>query len=159
MKKTIKFLAVCSVLGIAMLAPLSAQRYARPNQPEPNQNFQRSAGDFFDYCGHFHTRGMAADDDVIIGKIRAIDQKSNTVRIADTDGKEFSVLITPFSKITECDKNHYRQNPVTFLDQSDLQRGDWVIVRLFDTDTKTAVACHIGVYKNRISREELENAK
>ena len=74
----------------------------------------------------------------LIGKISFVEEKTGTLKITDTDGKETSVIISPFTKIRVDDANDEKTI-------SDIKKGDWILYSLFNTETEKKIAARIYV--------------
>lgn len=100
----------------------------------------------------------------VIGTIKKISSDASLITITNTDGKDETFALTPFTKICippERALNQQAENP----DQkpelppppcstaADLQKDDWVIVKTAATDTKTPVAGIIFVSKKTVEKK------
>lgn len=74
----------------------------------------------------------------LLGKIVSIDEKNGVLNIADADGKETAIIISPFTKIRINDEKAEKT-------VSDIKEGDWILYSLFNTETEKKIASRIYV--------------
>ncbi|MCQ2585542.1 MAG: hypothetical protein MJ185_08120 [Treponema sp.] len=74
----------------------------------------------------------------LLGKIVSIDEKNGVLNIADADGKETAIIISPFTKIRINDEKAEKT-------VSDIKKGDWILYSLFNTETEKKIASRIYV--------------
>lgn len=74
----------------------------------------------------------------LLGKIASIDEKNGVLNIADADGKETAIIISPFTKIRINDEKAEKT-------VSDIKKGDWILYSLFNTETEKKIAARIYV--------------
>lgn len=84
--------------------------------------------------------------DALIGQVSSVDEKNGTMKIADADGKETTVIICPFTKIFVADNS--KEAPKGEKTVSDIKKGDWVLYSVFKTETEKKVAARVFV-KNK----------
>lgn len=76
----------------------------------------------------------------LIGQISSVDEKKGTLTIADMDGKETVVAVSPFTHIRLSDSKDEKTI-------SDIKKNDWVMYSLFNTETEKKVVSRIFVKK------------
>lgn len=158
MKKTSKTIMV--LICITALGTSSA--FARKNNRGRQQPLPQQAS-----CTNFCGRGGMKNESekVVIGTVKSADSKSMTVVITDTEGKDQKISVTPFTRIHSCiqpqNRSRTQNIPPEILTISDLRKNEWVMIKLFDTETSTPSASKILVNRNPPSEKELEtiNAK
>ena len=70
---------------------------------------------------------------------------SDSISFKDADENEKSVKITPFTRIEKRKDNSDSEKKFEKLSVSDIKKGDWLIVSVFETDTKSKIASRILV--------------
>ena len=78
-----------------------------------------------------------------IGQVTEI--TSDSISFKDADENEKSVKITPFTRIEKRKDNSDSEKKFEKLSVSDIKKGDWLIVSVFETDTKAKIASRILV--------------
>ena len=78
-----------------------------------------------------------------IGQVTEI--TSDSISFKDADENEKSVKITPFTRIEKHKDNSDSEKKFEKLSVSDIKKGDWLIVSVFETDTKSKIASRILV--------------
>ncbi|MCI7798190.1 MAG: hypothetical protein MR555_00555 [Spirochaetia bacterium] len=78
-----------------------------------------------------------------IGQVTEI--TSDSISFKDADENEKSVKITPFTRIEKRKDNSDSEKKFEKLSVSDIKKGDWLIVSVFETDTKSKIASRILV--------------
>lgn len=77
------------------------------------------------------------EDKVLIGIVKSIDDKNGKLTLINSDGKDVSVIVNPFTVIFSDEKKEK-----TF---SNIKIGKWVKVSLFKTETEIPVAARISI--------------
>ena len=111
---------------------------------------------------HQNPCGMIGEDRKadLLGTVSAVDDSKQIVTIKDADGKETQVHVNPLTRIHEMEKpetkpdsedknrpNERKWPEINELKLEDLKAGAWVMVKKFDTETKTLEAARIMVAK------------
>ena len=78
-----------------------------------------------------------------IGQVTEI--TSDSISFKDADENEKYVKITPFTRIEKRKDNSDSEKKFEKLSVSDIKKGDWLIVSVFETDTKSKIASRILV--------------
>lgn len=160
MKKSVKIISTGILLSALVSSGLFAQNF-KPAGAQPDENSQALDAPNFDQGKKHGRRGPCFDfrdndEEKIIGTVKSINTNANQVTITNTDGKDVTVAITPFTKICiqgekkapkDGEKPSSKELPPPESSISDLAKGDWVIVSPAKTDTKTTVAGVIFVAK------------
>lgn len=77
----------------------------------------------------------------LIGQVSSVDEKKGTLTIADMDGKETVVAVSPFTHILISDSKDEKSI-------SDIKKNDWIMYSLFNTETEKKVASRVYVKNN-----------
>ena len=77
----------------------------------------------------------------LIGKVSSVDEKAGTLTVADMDGKETVMAISPFTRINAIDS----RDDITI---SDIKKNAWIMYSLFNTETERKVASRVYVKNN-----------
>ncbi|MDY2843694.1 MAG: hypothetical protein SOT81_06880 [Treponema sp.] len=162
MKKTVKttvtfaLVAALASAGFSQSALKSSENPMRPDVSVPNgieghKNFKKFAGQKI--CAK-------TEDEVLIGKVKSVNLKSNEITVTNSDGKDVVVKISPFTKVNveitdqnfkrlppkepaELPKSGEMTNPnekgkmPKIDDISEIRSGSWVLVSLFKSETKS----------------------
>ncbi len=162
MKKTIKLVCTLAIFGLATTAIFAQQKGGEPDPkknprkpPVENLPPQMPAPHSFGF------KECSFDDEIIIGTVASVDLQNNTIAIVNTDGKNLNIVVTPFARIHPTPKP-MAKNPNDRPDEqalpnpnykpfelNNIKKGDWVLVKKFNTDTKSIVAGSILVFENR----------
>ncbi|MCI5829506.1 MAG: hypothetical protein SPJ89_07715 [Treponema sp.] len=114
----------------------------------------------------WHNENLKAE--VIMGTVKASDAKAQTITLADSNGKEFTVHVNPMTKIVKCQKNEVpadcppnadgkNKRPAKIpcfnkLKLSDIAAGTWVCVKEFNTAGGTHEAARIKVFDAEVKQ-------
>ncbi len=165
MKKTVKttvtfaLVAALASAGFSQSALKSSENPMRPDVSVPNgieghKNFKKFAGQKI--CAK-------TEDEVLIGKVKSVNLKSNEITVTNSDGKDVVVKVSPFTKVNVeiTDQNFKRLPPKEPAelpksgempnpnekgklpkmpksdDISEIKSGSWVLISLFKSETKS----------------------
>lgn len=78
---------------------------------------------------------------LLIGQVSSVDEKNGTLKIADVDGKETVVAVSPFTRIHLNDSKDAKTI-------ADIKKNDWVMYSLYNTETEKKLASRIIVKNN-----------
>ncbi|MCR4741349.1 MAG: hypothetical protein K5866_00550 [Treponema sp.] len=164
MKETKKFtlvFAIITLIGSSLVFARSNPKINKDNQKDSAKKMEMNGED-----------GNLPKIDYI-GKVTAIDTENSSVTIADADGNEFTVIISPFTHIKKADMEKAPENPPKdmkdapadlslpkglknppkmdgdlpeneeSLDISAIKTGDWLMISIYKTDTKNLLASRI----------------
>lgn len=81
--------------------------------------------------------------DFSIGQVTEV--KTDALSFKDADGNEKSVKLSPFTKIEKCTEKSASEKKFKKVSVSDIKKDSWVIVSVFETDTKAKIASRILV--------------
>lgn len=81
--------------------------------------------------------------DFSIGQVTEV--KTDALSFKDADGNEKSVKLSPFTKIEKRAKKSDSEKKFEKVSVSDIKKDSWVIVSVFETDTKAKIASRILV--------------
>ncbi len=104
---------------------------------------------------------------VIIGIVRKVNSSEGTIVVVNTDGKDETVKITPFSRVkikgdsfarrqNKNDGDKLSQNKTDKV--SEIHSGAWVMIKTYKTETKSKIASSVFV-KNNPPPVDLSDAK
>lgn len=163
MKKTIKLFTAFALAAALMAGTLYAQETKKSENPM-RPDTEVPARNHLDLRGHGQGRhGFAPkqeDENLIVGKVKTANTKTNVLTITNLDGKDVSLTLTPFTMIhiineeppkAPEDKPADNREELTPLPAragiQDLSKGDWVLISTLNTDTKTKTAARVLVQK------------
>ncbi len=160
MKKSVKIISTGLLLSALVSSGLVAQNF-KPAGNQPDANAPSLDAPSFDQEKKHGRRGpcfdiMDNDEEKIIGTVKSVNTGSNQITVTNTDGKDVTVAVTPFTKICiqgerkapkDDEKPSSKELPPPKSSITDLTKGDWVIVSPAKTDTKTPVAGVIFISK------------
>ena len=114
----------------------------------------------------WHNENLKAE--VIMGTVKASDAKAQTITLADSNGKEFTVHVNPMTRIVKCQKNEVpadcppdsdgkNKKPAKMpcfneLKLSEVAPGTWVCVKEFNTAGGTHEAARIKVFDAEVKQ-------
>ena len=162
MKKSIKIILAAVLLSVFSGTSIFAKSpRAEEKKDQPRERAYQHRRNDFPPRPHFN---MFDDDSVsVIGTIKKISSDASLITITNTDGKDETFALTPFTKICippERALNQQPENPEQKPElpppcstAADLQKDDWVIVKTAATDTKTPVAGIIFVSKKTVEKK------
>lgn len=163
MKKSIKIILTAVLLSVFAGTSIFAKspRAEEKNDQPREHSFKHGRNDV-PPRPHFN---LFDDDSVsFIGTIKKISSDASLITITNTDGKDETFALTPFTKICippERALNQQAENPDEKPElppppcstAADLRKDDWVIVKTAATDTKTPVAGIIFVSKKTVEKK------
>jgi len=85
-------------------------------------------------------RFSEADSKQTMGTVSSVNKDTGMITVTDVDGKDTQIHVSPITRLME-EKN---ARPVE-ADFSDIEKGSWVMVAAFNTDTKILEAAHIFI--------------
>jgi len=135
MKKLGKTL-LCTAFAVVLGAgTMFAQGRGNMNRGE---GFERGMGKGMGRNCQIAEDGTVTPPKAMIGQVTAIDEKNGTIKIADLDGKETVVSVSPFTQICVDDSKDLKSI-------SDISKGNWIMYALYNTETEKKLACRIFV--------------
>lgn len=163
MKKSIKIILTTVLLSVFAGTSIFAKspREEEKNEQPRERAYQHRRNDV-PPRPHFN---MFDDKCVsVIGTIKKINSDASLITITNTDGKDETFALTPFTKICIPPERFFNQQtenpdkkaelpPPPCSTATDLQKDDWVIVKTVATDTKTPVAGMIFVSKKTVEKK------
>jgi len=182
-KTTVTFALVAALAsaGFSQSALKSSENPMRPDISVPDgieghKNFQRFARP--NICAK-------TEDEVLIGKVKGVNLKSNEITVTNSDGKDVVVKVSPFTKVNveitdqnfkrlppkepaELPKSGETPNPnekgkLPKMPKSDdisqIGSGSWVLISLFKSETKSLNAESVFAKVRESSPVDNANAK
>ncbi|WP_443738286.1 hypothetical protein [Treponema sp.] len=158
MKKSIKIILTTVLLSVFAGTSIFAKspREEEKNEQPRERTYQHRRNDV-PPRPHFNL----FDDECVsvIGTIKKISSDASLITITNTDGKDETFALTPFTKICiPLEENPDKKTelpPPAYSTATDLQKDDWVIVKTVATDTKTPVAGIIFVSKKTVEKNNI----
>ncbi len=151
MKKFVKVVLSSFVVFSLCLCSLSAKELKKDPEDEnvkevlssdvkkgPEKRGRRERSENFE-----RRQGLCKREIFSIGQVTEI--TSDSISFKDADENEKSVKITPFTRIEKRKDNSDSEKKFEKLSVSDIKKGDWLIVSVFETDTKSKIASRILV--------------
>ncbi|MGI5059360.1 hypothetical protein [Treponema pectinovorum] len=182
MSKKIKNVAVLAIALCLCTGAAVAQNFNEFENPKnsPEPQFQNRKNFCFER-EDFGRRDLdMLNDEIIIGKIKSINLSTSQIVVTNSDGKDVTVEVSPFTFINFNDDFKMKKQPrANFnfqetkkendervlpsqpkkIELSELAKGDWVMISTFNTETKTLSAFQIVAQKIKQNSKDIENAK
>ncbi len=152
--KTLRNSIVALTLTAVFLSPLCAQN-KKTGKEEPTPEMPRSEmpGQPPREMPHRMPFRDFPDTKLLMGTVKSVNTETNVVVISDCDGSETKVHVNPITRIVPLpqlppkpEDEKPEPGERKFATLSDVKSGSWVIVKNFNTDTKTAEAAIIGIF-------------
>jgi hypothetical protein len=178
MKKTTKLISTLTVLTLLSCTAVFAQQTKKSQNPVrsgvevPAEEHIKMQDMMKCGMGRGHgPHGFADENDsVIIGTVKTLNVKANTLTVVNADGKDETVSVTPFTRIHAMpdtppafgkNGNTSDNKPVMpeMLDLAKLSKGDWVRISTAKTETKVPVASKIIVKQVKPAPIDNSNSK
>lgn len=152
--------AMAALLSAGTVYAQNARKFdSRPEDPAQNRQALGFRGHGFGQRGEDNL-----NDEIIIGKVKSINTSNSQITVTNTDGKDVTLEVNPFTRIVFREDFGPRQNadfplPPVKGELKDLLKGDWVMISTFKTETKTLSAAKILSNKKLQTPADTANAK
>jgi len=175
MNKSSKIIAAAAMVALLSTASVFAQGTPRrtrtpsvtsavttavpstPSRPQPVTTTPEKPVN----CPRFMKNNHIINDTVIIGTVRSINTRTNTIKVVNSDNKEFEVKISAFSKVilaSECPADNgpdtKQPEPASI---NELRTNDYVFITTYKTGTRIYEAASVLV-DDRVSGSDNSNA-
>lgn len=138
MKKTTKAMVIGSVLFVCSVTGLFAKE--APKAPAP-QNKNGNVERMHNHRGKQFGPAPFMDGPKIMGVVSSVDEKNSSLKIKNADGKDVVIHINPLTVVFQAAKDE--KFPVKNATIAEIQKGTWVCVQKYNTETTAVEAKNI----------------